>query len=234
MDQQQIAARGNAQWLFPSMVWWGVMGLALSACTATPPPKVIYEDRTLSIRLMADNRSTDGHSHPALLSADQLTRVLGGIRLESDSSEPIGSANRTDPVLAFSAEEIRILGPVLLKALGSASPDQIVTFYRVQGGETSHRVVTSGGLFVQDGTLCLVLANYRMKTDAAPREETVAGFMDVRDHPLIPVVRGGYRVGFEPSEAWVPPAQRRKTWNYPDERKLVMIDLNRLGGKTAP
>ena len=230
MDQQQIAAKGNAQWLLPSMVWSGVMGLALSACAATPPPKVVYEDRTLSIRLMADNRATDGHSHPALLSADQLARVLGGVRLERDSSEPIGSAGRTVPVPAFSAEDIRILGPVLLKALGSASPNQVVTFYRAQGGETFPRLVTSGGLFVQDGTLCLVLANYRTKTDAAPREETVAGVMDVRDHPLIPVVRGGYRVGFQPSEALVPPAQRRKTWNYPDDRKLVTIDLRRLGG----
>lgn len=231
MDQRDLATKGNAQRGFPSTVWWGVLGLALSACAAAPPPKVVYEDRTLSVRLMADNRSADGHSHPALLSTDQLTRVLGGIRLESDSSEPIGSANRTEPVPAFSAEEIRILGPVLFKALGSASPDQIVTFYRVQGGETFHRMVTSGGLFVQDGTLCLVLANYRTKTDAAPREETVAGFMDIRDQPLIPLIRGGYRVGFEPSEALVEPAQRGKAWNYPDHRKLVMIDLNRLGGK---
>jgi hypothetical protein len=231
MDQQQMTAKGSAKWALAARVWWGIVGLALSACAATPPPKVVYEDRSLSIRLAADNRSTGGHSHPALLSTDQLTRALGGIRLESDSSEPIGSANRTDPVPAFSAEEIRALGPLLIKALGSASPDQIVTFYRAQGGETFHRTVTSGGLFVQDGTLCLVLANYHTKTDAAPREEAVAGVMDVRDHPLIPVVRGGYRVGFQPSEALVPPAQRRQAWAYPDDRKLVTIDLRRLGDK---
>lgn len=231
MDQQQIVARSSTQWLLLSVVWWGVMGLALSACAATPPPKVVYEDPALSIRLVADNRATDGHSHPALLSTDQLARVLGGVQLESDSSEPTGSAGRTVPVRAFSAEDIRILRPVLLKALGSASPDQIVTFYRVQGGETFHRVMTSGGLFVQDGTLWLVLANYRVKTDAAPREETVAGVMDVRDQPLIPVVRGGYRVGFQPSEALVPPTQRRQAWNYPDDRKLVSVDLSRLGGQ---
>lgn len=231
MDQPQMAEKGSAKRVLSAVVWWGVMGLAFSSCAATPPPKVVYEDRSLSVLLAADNRATDGHSHPALLSADQLTRVLGGIRVESDSSEPIGSANRTDPVPAFSAEDIRILGPVLLKALGSASPDQIVTFYRAQGGATSHRAVTSGGLFVQDGTLWLVLANYRVKTDAAPREETVAGVMDVRDHPLIPVVRGGYRVGFQPSEALVLPTQRRQAWNYPDDRKLVSVDLSRLGGQ---
>ena len=49
MDQQHLAAKSHAQCFFHSMIWWSVMGVALSACAATPPPKVVYEDRTLSI-----------------------------------------------------------------------------------------------------------------------------------------------------------------------------------------
>ncbi len=162
------------------------------------------------------------------MTQERLGRVLAGIRVENDPSSPIGSTIRTPPVPAFSADEIRELGPGLITALGSASPEQIVTFYRTSPGEASNRVVTSGGLFVQNGHLYLILANYRIKTDAAPREETVAGLMDVRDNPLVPILRGGYVVAFEPSDASVQRAQRGTAWNYLDDKKMVVIDLNRL------
>lgn len=217
------------QRITPSALCLLTLGAAVAACVSTPPPKTIYDDGALTVQVVSDSRGT-GHSHPASLSSEELSRVLAGVRLESDSAEPIGSASRSESVPAFSGDDIRVLLPGLLNGLKAASPDQIVTFHRVLGGATAHRAVTSGGLFVQDGLLYLALANYRTKTDSAPREETVGGLMDVRDHPLIPVVRGGYKVGFEPSDAWVPREQRRLAWRYLDERKLAVIDLTRLAG----
>lgn len=181
---------------------------------------------------MADSRATTGHSHPWTVTQEQLSRVLAGIRVKNDPSSPIGSPVETSPVRAFSADEIRELGPGLITALGSASPEQIVTFYRASPGEVAHQVVTSGGLFMQNGHLYLILANYRIKTDAAPREETVAGFIDVRDNPLVPILRGGYMIAFEPSEALIQRTQRGITWNYLDDKKVLVVDLRRLQGRT--
>jgi hypothetical protein len=195
---------------------------------------VVQEDQTTSIRLVADSRAATGHSHPVTITQEQLRKILAGIRVQNDPSSPIGSTIETSPVRAFSADEIRALGPGLAIALSSASPEQIVTFYRASPGEVSNQVVTSGGLFVEGGHLHLILANYRIKTDAAPREEAVAGVVDVMDNPLVPILRGGYTVTFEPSEAWVPRTQRVTAWNYLDDRKVVVIDLDRLLQKQAP
>lgn len=207
-------------------------GVLLAACAAVPP-RTVYNDGALTIQVMSDSRATTGHSHPAVLAPEQLARVLAGMRLESDSAEPMGSASRSDAVPAFSPEDIQVLVPGFLKGLKAANPDQIVTFHRVLGGGTAHRAVTSGGLFVHNGLLYLVLANYRTKSDSAPREETVGGLVDIRDHPLVPVVRGGYKVGFDPSDAWVPRDQRTVSWTYLDERKLAVIDLRRLTGERS-
>ena len=50
-------------------------------CSSPPPPRTSYQDPITSIRLYVDERAGAGHSHPGQVSADQMARVLTGIRV---------------------------------------------------------------------------------------------------------------------------------------------------------
>lgn len=200
----------------------------LSGCVASPPPKVLFQDATLSIRLEADGRAEVPHSHPAKLTTEDLARILAGVRVTKEPGTLSVTTNPVAPAPAFTPDEIRRLAPYLADAFAKASPQEIVTFYRASGEVTGQQTVTSGGLFVQGGALLFVMANYRIRPYAAPAEEAVAVDMDARDHPLLPIVRGGFAIAYEPPDAAVAIDRAGFTWRYPDTNNVVVVDVSRV------
>jgi hypothetical protein len=49
--------------------------------------------------------------------------------------------------------------------------------------------------------------------------------IDPIDEPLLPLRRAGYTVSFVPSEAEVHPVEGQWRWNFPDPRKIVIVNL---------
>ncbi len=196
-------------------------------CSSPPPPRTSYQDPITSIRLYIDERTGAGHTHPGHVSADQMARVLGGMRVVPRSgyiSSLITGQPQANP--AFSSGEIQILAPKLSRALAEATAQEVVTFYRRFTDASVGLAITSGGLFMQGSHLFVILANNRNLPTEGMNQNIVTDF-DPIDSPLIPISRTSFRVEFTPGTAVVPPGQRQ-SWPYIDEGRILAIDLQQL------
>lgn len=202
-------------------------GLLLSGCAPGQIVTVtIYDTPDAFVRLETD-RTIDqdsGHTHPAYLSSEHMAALLGGVVFEEpwaklplydDLSQP-----RRHP--AFTEPEIALFAPLLASGLGKATPEEIVTFYRSVTRSGTQREVLSGGLYVQDGDLHILLANYRSTTHFSAD----IGVADTRDDRLTPLrtlapQRG--RLAFEPRGAAGTTAETGiAKWFHEDRREVVV------------
>ena len=196
-------------------------------CGSPPPPRTFYQDPITSIRLYIDEHAGTGHSHPGQVSADQIARILSGIRVVPRSgyiSSLVTGQPQANP--AFSSGEIQALAPRLSRALTEATPQEVVTFYRRFTDASIGLGITSGGLFVQGNQLFVILANNRNLPTEGMNQNMVTNF-DPVDSPLIPISRTSFRVEFYPSTAIVP-REQRPFWPYIDEGRILAIDLQEL------
>ena len=196
-------------------------------CTTPPPPRTSYQDPITAIRLYVDDRARSGHQHPADVSSEQIAKVLGGLRVIPRSGF-IGSliTGQAQATPAFSSTEIQALAPRLSRALTEAKPDELVTFYRRFSDSSTGLAITSGGMFVQDGYLTVVLANDRTLPTDGMNQNMVTDF-DPIDSPLVPIARTSFRLEFAQPSALAAP-DKRPSWPYIDEGRILAIDLRRL------
>lgn len=196
-------------------------------CTTPPPPRTSYQDPVTAIRLYVDEHAQSGHQHPADISSEQIAKVLGGLRVVPRSGF-IGSliTGQAQASPAFSSTEIQALAPRLSRALTEARPDELVTFYRRFSDASTGLAITSGGMFVQDGYLVVVLANNRTLPTDGMNLDMVTAF-DPIDSPLIPIARTSFRLEFAHPSALAAP-DKRPSWPYIDEGRILAIDLRRL------
>ena len=209
----------------------GVGLLLLPGCAGSPPSRQVYQDPVTSVRLQVDRWARNGHSHPAHLTTEQITQVLSGLRVvprQGVMAPIIMGKPQESP--AFSTMEIQSLAPPLSRALEQARPEELVTFYRRISDSSVGLAITSGGLFVSQTHLYVVLANQRTLPSAAMNQNIVAE-IDPIDSPLLPIARSGFRVTFTPALAVVP-ADEREPWPYIDEGRVVVIDLIQLSRET--
>lgn len=206
----------------------------VAGCVTEPPPIVIHEEPNSSIWLMFDPEAgKPGHSHPATFTPEQMELVLKGVSVV-DRNRVIGEARELfahdqEVAQAFSAAQVKTLAPLLAQAFKKASPVDLVTFYLLTGEKERGKVVTSGGMFVRQRRLYVILANFRTSPATKIYETTYE--LEARDMPLLPVARFLYLVGFKPKEAWVPNGEVRGKDGYErylDESKLIVVDLDRL------
>jgi hypothetical protein len=213
-----------------TVLCWVAVGLLVAGCSAVPAPIVIHEDRRDAIRLTFDPEAGTGHSHPFSIGPEQMARVLRGLWVTKRDVLGAGGLFREEETTpAFSASEIAMLAPFLSVALKKASPRDLVTFYLTRADATSARLVTSGGLFVRNDRLSVILANFHTSPSSGQYEDPKE--LDTRDDPLLPIARYRFAVGFGPPEAWIPNTEARakdRYRRYPDESKLAVIDLQRL------
>ena len=199
-------------------------------CTTPPPPRTSYQDPITAIRLYVDENAQSGHQHPADISSEQIAKVLGGLRVFPRSGF-IGSliSGQASPKPAFASTEIQALAPRLSRAFTEAKPDELVTFYRRFSDNNTGLAVTSGGMFVQDGYLTVVLANDRTLPTDGMNQNMVTDF-DPIDSPLVPIARTSFRLEFAQPSALAAP-DKRPAWPYIDEGRILAIDLRRLSAE---
>lgn len=182
-----------------------IIGLALSiwGCASSQfPTLTVYETPSLYVQLAIDRMFGTEHSHPANLTAEQIAHILNGIVIE----EPLAklpfiddtSLPRRHP--AFTEKETAVLAPLLLVALKRATREEIVTFYESNPPTGIRRDVTSGGLFIHDDELHVVLANYRSPTHYMA-DSGVADTTDDRLVPMRPIAPQRGVLAFEPKSA---------------------------------
>lgn len=205
-------------------------GLWVTGCAVSPAPIVIYEDDQQSVWLQFDPHAGAGHSHPASLTPEQLAAVLGGLRVKGrDVVGGFGLFSEKESAPTFSAAQILKVAPYLSQALKKASPQDMATFYLMAYDINRSPVITSGGVFVRNTHLYVILANARTSPGSIQYETTYEP--NTRDQPLLPIARFKFTAGFSPKEAWVPTEEAKRADSYPgyvDESKLIVIDLPRL------
>jgi len=164
----------------------------------------IYDQPAAFVRLEFDRTVKKGteHSHPILLTPEQIAAVLAGVRVV----EPLAklpfyddtSLPRVHP--AFTDREVAFFAPLLTLGLSKATPEEVVTFYQTRNLSALTREVTSGGAFVQGDELHLILANYRSHTRYMA-DLGVAETQDDRLTPMRSLAPQGGRLDFEPHSA---------------------------------
>jgi hypothetical protein len=166
----------------------------------------IYDKPDAYVRLEFDRTVRKGaeHSHPVSLKPEQIAAVLAGVRIEEPIALVRGDILQRDPVPpvhpAFPDKDIGFLAPLLAMALSMATSEEVVTFYQTRSISANTREVTSGGLFIQDDELHLILANYRSPTRYMP-DMGVVETQDDRFTPMQSLAPQGGRLTFEPHSA---------------------------------
>ncbi|MEX2491547.1 MAG: hypothetical protein WD425_07275 [Nitrospirales bacterium] len=137
-----------------------VAGIFLGGCE-TPQFQTMSildtPNRVVALQAMSDPYGGKGYDHPVLLTKDEMIRMLQGVRVERGLISASQHA-------AFSDTEIQLFAPHFVKALEKATTEEIVTFFETAHIDSEHDITTSGGLFVADGNLYVVLSNFSVET----------------------------------------------------------------------
>lgn len=190
------------------LVTWGVVGvMALVAMPGCGGPvryaRAVEEGPGQFVRLEArygHGYGYDGASmpftHPVAFSQADIATILKGIRVQLRKGLLTIGATETGPREAFTESERGSLAQPLAEAFARARPDEWVVFFLshlrdrepgLRGGPVVTEV-TSGGLFMEEGTLRLVLANYRYAVSMPFLLE------QIREDPLRPAGEGFYEL----------------------------------------
>lgn len=211
--------------------------LSLTACQSRPIlTESIYQDQSLVVRLAVDHTVGDSHSHPVSMTTTQMSAFLSGVIVEEQTSlmPPLplpGQRNEPPRHPAFTAAEIDLLAPLLVKGLNSAKPEEIVTFYWITQQQPPNDQVTSGGVFVEGDEIHLILGNYRSFTRYPPDPETMT-YRDGRSNPLQPLVPQEASLTFSPATALVPSEQGTLKNPFRAKRREIAVLFKQLTSNT--
>jgi hypothetical protein len=137
-----------------------VAGIFLGGCE-TPQFQTMSildtPNRVVALRLMSDPYGGKGYDHPVSLTKEEMIRIIQGVRVERGL---IGTSQH----VAFSDTEIQLFAPHFVKALETATKEEMVTFFETAHIDSEHDLTTSGGLFVAGGNLYVILSNFSVET----------------------------------------------------------------------
>ena len=216
------------RWIWPLLVIVGCLG---TGCIA---PQVysylVYENPTSFVRLeispwVDPDLPQTWNAHPATLSRRQMLEALRGLRVREHRSGPIrwvrGLAER-EP--AFRKEEVELLASPLLDGLALAVPQELVTFYVSHPVNATKREVISGGMYVKDGHLHVIMSNHRTTYEVPP-----AGLIYDRRYPLFSLAPLDVDLLFEAEDTVLPKEEGFMDAILGDEHSgEIVLDLSRL------
>ena len=198
------------------------------------PPVIIQSDGQIGIRLVDDPQAGSGHKHPLVLTQDQVALVLKGLRVLK-RQDSVVSLFKTDAnaVPVFTEDEMKRLTPGLVQAFAHATPQQLVTFSLHAPAAAQQRAVTSGGLFIHDGHLFVILANHRTAPSISSEGATTES-PGIED-PLLSIRPRGFALGFMPVEMQVPLTYvlMEENRRLDDEAKVVVLDVQRVLARSS-
>jgi hypothetical protein len=208
----------------------GLVVLTLWACAKQgPPPIAISQDALHGVWITFDPESGPGYDHPARIELERMQAILEG--LWAKHRDVVGGFGlfAGEGMRAFDQPDARFLAPILRHALEKASPKDLITFYLAGRGGANGSPITSGGLFVRNGRMHVILANCQTSPYAIQYENTYS--FDAREDPLLPIASKKFTIGFSPDTAVIPNKQLRGTAEfrgYLDESKLVILELAKV------
>jgi hypothetical protein len=142
-------------------------------------------DTFMDARATADLR----FDHPSQLSEAELAAILSRVQVQ----ERTGMLERKPfPQPLFSSGEIKQMMPSLQKTLRAAKPTEWAVFYSALPGAMGQEV-TSGGVFVKNNLLHVVVANHRERIPSG--SDSLAA---IRANPLSPSGGKGVTLAFDP------------------------------------
>jgi hypothetical protein len=204
--------------------------LLLAACAIPQvPSRTVYEDPVNYVRLEEDpgvlpEWPPSHHAHPAAISPDTLRTILSGLKIQEHRIAPQRWIQGDAPVVpAFTDEQVALLSVQLAEALAEAKYDERVTFYLSQPQTSAKRIITSGGLYVQDSELHFLLGNWQIVYGIP-----AYGMIYDRRYPMRPTAAKGFDLFFEQPEAVI---QTKSSWldglfaNSTDE---LVLDLTKI------
>ncbi|WP_455377872.1 hypothetical protein [Petrachloros mirabilis] len=155
--------------------------------------RLVQQDDSWFVRLdsYADvSSSSPPYGHPAALTIDELSAILSRLLLE----ERVGIMDRPRPPRpVFSLEEVSVLAPTIQDSFAKATPREWISFALSTPIE-NQTVITSGGMFLSDSLLHVVIANHR-----TPVDTTSEDLSNVRANPLGSIRGSGSILTFESS-----------------------------------
>lgn len=208
-----------------------LLGLLSACATSHLVTLTIVETPSRYVRLAVDRmvRLDSGFSHPASIPPDQMAAVLSGLVVVEKGPRlpwPLGEGRAPRPS-AFDREDIQFWAPILAQALEKATPEEIVTFYQSDTISATRRDVTSGGIFVKDRLLYIMLSNYRSPSEFMADIGT-ADTMDDRRYPLKSIGPRRFTLQFEPEGAVEASWKETPLARWPFQGKALAIRLDQL------
>lgn len=161
----------------------------------------IYDSPQRVVRLQTKSieDAGGGYSHPASVSVEQMTSALTGLYVEVGSTPFSKSGTRRR---AFSDAEIKFFAPLFVRGLEQATPEEVVTFFETAEISDLQEATTSGGVFVREKALYIIMSNHAVKT--AIWQDNDQYESPQRLSPLEPMAPEPGRLVFEPEEFMIP------------------------------
>ncbi len=183
------------------LMWIGV-AVGLGGCETPQFPTVnIYDSPERFVRLEVYDDGSDGrgYSHPAYISEETMAKVMKGVYVQFGKS---GRSSRR----AFNDKEIKFFAPLWVRGFSQATPEEVVTFYETAEISELYEITTSGGVFVKDKAIHVVLSNYSVRTQIwQDNDEYRAPF---RLRPLNPIEQQPGRLVFDPPQLMIPQTEK--------------------------
>jgi hypothetical protein len=136
----------------------------------------------------------DGSAHRPAIAESSWERILADIYVRPLKSFFSMSKGDSEPVPAFTADDRHYLAKSLSEALVKAGPQEAALFYLSHSREPSVTEITSGGWFIRDSQIRLIMANYRQAVTMAFIEEKI------RIDPLRPAGHSFYDIIPQPHQ----------------------------------
>lgn len=204
--------------------------LTLAACAIPQTPyRIVYEDPVNYVHLESDDAvlpewPPGHHSHPKDISPEDVRQILTGLAVQDHRIWLQKWIQGEAPMVpVFRDDEIALLAPQIAEAFAAAHYNERVTFYLSQPQTSAKRVITTGGLYIRESELHIILGNWQI-TYGIP----LYGMIYDRRYPMRPTVAKGFDLFFQPSDAVI--RQSSSLWDtlLANNKDELVINIDQL------
>lgn len=178
---------------------WLAVGVALWSfgCAAPRVTRLIYEQgeagKSETFVRLDHVAKGERFDHPAQMTPAHLRELLASVAMQRQTGL-LSVIFAEKPFRAFSDAELDLFSAQFSKALAEATPEEQAVFY-INAPESNERFrITSGGVYVRQGKLVVIIANYHypvLWSDSSGAHASVS-ISSSRDNPLYAYQGGMY------------------------------------------
>lgn len=204
--------------------------LCLSGCTIPQTPyRTVYEDPVNYVRLELDDTvlpewSPGHHSHPRTFTSEEIVAILTGMKVQEHRIWLQKWIQGEAPLVpAFRDEEVTILAPQIAEAFAAAAYNERITFYLSEPQTSAKRLITTGGLYMRDSEIHVLLGNWQIVYGIP-----LYGMIYDRRYPMRPTVAKGFDLFFQPADAVIIQNSSFLDILFANNKDELVINIDRL------